>query len=138
MKIQVLHTVRCNFFWCGSRGNLKLISRRSRDEGTYGRLFSTCPVTEPCLSAADMFYHRWSQDDFTRGSYSDVVVGHTEADFKRLGQNLGRLFFAGEAVSPEWFGYMQGALKTGQEKGKIIAQALLGQSTQRPTWCDED
>ena len=33
MKIQVLHTVRCNFFWCGSRGNLKLISRRSRDEG---------------------------------------------------------------------------------------------------------
>ena len=48
-------------------------------------------------------------------------MGFTSEDFNKLGQNLGRLFFAGEATSEEWYGYMQGAYLTGEEKGKIIA-----------------
>ena len=73
----------------------------------------------------EIFYFRWSQDPFTQGSYSEPVVGFTSEDFKKLGQNLGQLFFAGEAMSEEWFGYMQGAYLTGQEKGKLIACSIL-------------
>lgn len=83
-----------------------------------------------------MYYHRWSQNIFTRGSYSDVVVNHTAVDFKLLGKNLGRLYFAGEAMSPEWYGYMQGAYLTGRDKGMSIAEAILREETLCSTWLD--
>ena len=72
-----------------------------------------------------IYYYRWSQDPFTQGSYSEAVVGFTFEDFSKLGQNLGRLYFGGEATSSEWFGYMQGAYLTGKEKGKLIACQIL-------------
>ena len=52
-------------------------------------------------------------------------MGITSEDFNKLGQNLGRLYFAGEAIIEEWYGYMQGAFITGQEKGKLIADEIL-------------
>ena len=72
-----------------------------------------------------IYYYRWSQDPFTQGSYSDPVVGFSSEDFNKLGQNLGRLYFGGEATSAEWYGYMQGAYLTGEEKGKLIACQIL-------------
>ena len=72
-----------------------------------------------------IYYYRWSQDPFTQGSYSEPVVGFTSEDFNKLGQNLGRLYFSGEATSAEWYGYMQGAYLTGKEKGKLIACQIL-------------
>ncbi|XP_078349006.1 uncharacterized protein LOC144633953 isoform X2 [Oculina patagonica] len=71
--------------------------------------------------ATAIYYYRWSEDPFTQGSYSDPVVGFTSEDFNKLGQNLGRLYFAGEATSEDWYGYMQGAYLTGEEKGQMIA-----------------
>jgi len=75
--------------------------------------------------ATAIYYYRWSQDPFTQGSFSEPVVGFTSEDFNKLGQNLGRLYFAGEATSKEWYGYMQGAYLTGEEKGKLIACQIL-------------
>ena len=72
-----------------------------------------------------IYYYRWSQDPFTQGSYSEPVVGFSSEDFNKLGQNLGRLYFGGEATSAEWYGYMQGAYLTGKEKGKLIACQIL-------------
>ena len=72
-----------------------------------------------------IYYYLWSQDPFTQGSYSEPVVGFTFEDFSKLGQNLGRLYFGGEATSSEWYGYMQGAFLTGEEKGKLIARQIL-------------
>ena len=60
-----------------------------------------------------------------QGSFSEPVVGFTSEDFNKLGQNLGRLYFGGEATSEEWYGYMQGAYLTGEEKGKLIAYQIL-------------
>ena len=60
-----------------------------------------------------------------QGSFSEPVVGFTSEDFNKLGQNLGRLYFGGEATSEEWYGYMQGAYLTGEEKGKLIACQIL-------------
>ena len=35
-----------------------------------------------------------------------------------------RLHFAGEATSEDWYGYMQGAYLTGDEKGNMIAENI--------------
>ena len=74
-----------------------------------------------CSLSLDIYYYRWSQDPFVQGSYSEPYVGFTSEDFTKLGQNLGRLYFAGEATSEEWYGYIQGAYLSGEEKGKMIA-----------------
>ena len=57
----------------------------------------------PFVSLA-IYYYRWSQDPFTQGSYSERVVGFTSEDLTKLGQNLGRLYFGGEATSEDWYG----------------------------------
>lgn len=49
----------------------------------------------------------------------------TTQDFSNLVKNLGRLYFAGEAKSEDWYGYMQGAYLTGKEQGQRIADDLL-------------
>lgn len=74
-----------------------------------------------CFGLSAIFYHRWSKDEFAQGSYSEPVVGTTSQDFKNLGRKLGRLYFAGEATSEEWYGYLQGAYLSGKEKAQIIA-----------------
>ena len=48
----------------------------------------------------------------------------TSEDWENIGKNLGRLYFAGEATHDEWFGYMQGAYLSGDEKGKRIAEQI--------------
>ena len=72
-----------------------------------------------------IFYRRWSKDMFTQGAYSDRVVGTTSQDYKNIGETLGRLYFAGEATSEDWNGYMQGAYLSGKEKGQMIADDLM-------------
>ena len=58
-----------------------------------------------------------------------MLVNQTAKDFENLGKNLGRLYFAGEATSADWYGYMQGAYITGRDKGNTIAYAILGEET---------
>ena len=72
-----------------------------------------------------IYYHRWSQDPFAQGAYSEPVVGFTSEDFNKLGQNLGGLYFGGDATSEDWYGFIQGAYFTGEEKGKLIACQIL-------------
>ena len=44
-----------------------------------------------------------------------------------------RLYFAGEATSEDWYGYMQGAYLTGDEKGNMIAENIsLSESSIKP------
>ena len=67
---------------------------------------------------------RWGRDRFSLGSYSFNAVG-TGAETRRalFGADWdGRLWFAGEAASPEYFGTAHGALISGRR----VAQAILG------------
>ena len=78
-----------------------------------------------------IFYRRWSKDPFTRGAYSEPVVGMTPQDFSNFAENLGRLYFAGEATSEKWYGYMQGAYLTGKKQGQKIADDFLPKKLER-------
>ena len=78
-----------------------------------------------------IYYHRWSQDPLILGAFSDPVLGFSSEDNEKLGENLGRLYFSGEATSEEWYGYQQGAYLTGKEKGEMIADEVLGRTSKK-------
>ena len=60
---------------------------------------------------------RWGRDPFSRGSYSFTAVGTSPATRQALAgaEWDGRLWFAGEAASPDHFGTAHGALMSGQQ-----------------------
>jgi len=65
---------------------------------------------------------RWAHDPFARGSYSHALPGHA-GDREVLAAPVdGRLFFAGEATSPEFFTTAHGARDTGERAaGEVLA-----------------
>jgi monoamine oxidase len=65
----------------------------------------------------------WGRDPFSLGSYSYALPGHA-GDRMRLAQPVdGRLFFAGEAVSPGDFSTVHGAFVTGEAAAARVLAA---------------
>ncbi|ANW05096.1 flavin monoamine oxidase family protein [Bradyrhizobium icense] len=70
---------------------------------------------------------RWAHDPFARGSYSHALPGHA-GDREVLAAPVdGRLFFAGEATSPEFFSTAHGA----RDSGERAAVEVLAASVKR-------
>lgn len=61
----------------------------------------------------DIFVTNWSNNPNTFGSYSNWPLGYTEAEWLAMSRTEGRLFFAGEHMSDEYFGYLHGAYFSG-------------------------
>jgi monoamine oxidase len=64
---------------------------------------------------------RWSHDPFARGSYSHALPGHA-GDRALLATPVdNRLFFAGEATSPNFFSTAHGARDSGERAaGEVL------------------
>jgi polyamine oxidase len=56
----------------------------------------------------NFMYPRWSQEPWAYGSYSNWPPGLSIETHQNLRANLGRLYFAGEATSAEYFAFLQG------------------------------
>jgi monoamine oxidase len=70
---------------------------------------------------------RWAHDPFARGSYSHALPGHA-GDRAVLAEPVnGRLFFAGEATSPEFFSTAHGARDSGERAAKEVLAARAGE-----------
>ncbi len=67
---------------------------------------------------------QWSVDPWSRGAYSHALPGHAAAR-EALAAAHGRLHFAGEAASPQFFSTAHGAWETG-ERAADAALAALG------------
>lgn len=77
-------------------------------------------VTEP----VDWQITRWASDPFSLGSYSFNALGSKPADRSELARPVGgRIFFAGEAASPDFFGTAHGAYLSGIEAAKAMNSA---------------
>ena len=61
---------------------------------------------------------RWSHDRFARGSYSHALPGHAGKRAILAAPVDGRLFFAGEATSPNYFSTAHGAHDSGERAAK--------------------
>ncbi|KAF2464918.1 putative flavin-containing polyamine oxidase [Lindgomyces ingoldianus] len=80
------------------------------------------PIPEPLA----FYYPRWSTTPWSYGSYSNFPVGMTLEGHQNLRANVGRLWFAGEATSAEYFGFLQGAYFEGREVGERVAARMNG------------
>ena len=60
---------------------------------------------------------RWAHDPFARGSYSHALPGHAGKRAVLAAPVDGRLFFAGEATSPNFFSTAHGARDSGRAGG---------------------
>ena len=86
----------------------------------------------------------WSQDSFAQGAYTNFKPGqltefaeffYIEADTPDDCQNVavGNLIFAGEHLSDEYYGYMNGAAQTGRLAADIVAERVLKSNNPTPT-----
>ncbi|WP_454761835.1 flavin monoamine oxidase family protein [Caulobacter segnis] len=66
----------------------------------------------------------WAADPFAGGSYSHALPGHAGARAVLAAPVEQRLFFAGEACSPNFFSTAHGAWLTGQAAAREAIQAL--------------
>jgi monoamine oxidase len=65
---------------------------------------------------------RWAHDPFARGSYSHALPGHARDRAVLAVPVEGRLFFAGEATSPNFFSTAHGARDSGERAaGEALA-----------------
>jgi monoamine oxidase len=67
---------------------------------------------------------RWAHDPFARGSYSHALPGHAGDRAKLAAPFENRLFFAGEATSPNFFSTAHGALDSGERAATELLATL--------------
>ncbi|KAF2138369.1 uncharacterized protein K452DRAFT_353205 [Aplosporella prunicola CBS 121167] len=86
-------------------------------------MFPTKHVPQPTA----FMFPRWNAYEWARGSYSNWPVGTTLREHENLRANVGRLGWAGEAGSAQWFGFLQGAWFEGREAGERIVRLLAAE-----------
>jgi monoamine oxidase len=70
---------------------------------------------------------RWGHDPFSRGAYSHALPGHAGQRAILAAPVDGRLFFAGEATSPNFFSTAHGARDSGERAAGEVAATLARQ-----------
>jgi monoamine oxidase len=68
--------------------------------------------------------HDWRNDPWSRGAYSAVAAGGTDAQRVLARPVEGTLFFAGEATEPDETGTVSGALASGRRAARQVLSAL--------------
>ncbi|KAI9847728.1 MAG: hypothetical protein M1837_001976 [Sclerophora amabilis] len=77
-----------------------------------------------------IMYPRWTTTPWAHGSYSNWPPATTLAMHQDLRANVGRLWFAGEHTSAQYFGFLHGAWFEGREAGLAVAGCVVeGAST---------
>jgi len=66
---------------------------------------------------------RWAHDPFARGAYSHALPGHAGMRAVLASPVDGRLFFAGEATSPNFFSTAHGARDSGERAAEEVIAA---------------
>lgn len=92
------------------------------------KMFPDKNIPEPTA----FMYPRWSTEPWAYGSYSNWPPGTTLEMHENLRANTDRLWFAGEATSPTYFGFLQGAWFEGRDAGRQIAALLQDRCTHYP------
>ena len=111
-------------------------------EGNYGRsLFGRTPQQrrEAVLSSLTRYFGPaaatptqyqdlvWAQEPFTLGAYGSFSPpGVLTALGASVAGPVGNVYFAGADYSPEWPGYMDGAIRSGKHAAKEAIEALSG------------
>ncbi|KAF5017278.1 hypothetical protein F66182_10815 [Fusarium sp. NRRL 66182] len=90
--------------------------------GVLQSMFPDTNVPKPTAFA----YPRWSTEPWAYGSYSNWPVGMTLEKHQNMRANVERLWFAGEANSAQFFGFLHGAWTEGVDIAHRIGNIING------------
>ncbi|KAI9430828.1 amine oxidase [Lactarius indigo] len=85
-------------------------------------MFPRVSIPEPTA----FLFPRWFSDPLYRGSYSTWPASIVPQHHINLRTPIGRLWFAGEAMSEKYFGYLHGAYFEGEAIGAQIVRRIKG------------
>jgi polyamine oxidase len=97
------------------------------------QMFPNITVPEPIAFT----YPRWTQTNWMYGSYSNWPSGTTLEMHENLRANVGRVYFAGEATSTEYFGFLHGAWFEGREPRSRITGAVARECINVASGCGD-
>lgn len=100
---------------------------RQSDEATQAEMMEVLRTMFPGKTIPEptaFLYPRWGQTTWTHGSYSITPAGFSEDMFVALRENVGNLWFAGEALA-ESQSTTHGAWQSGREVGAKVAELIL-------------
>lgn len=87
------------------------------------QMYPNITIPEPTA----FMYPRWSTTPWAYGSYSNWPPSTTLEMHENFRANVNRLWFAGEATSAQYFGFLHGAWFEGRDAGLQIAALLQDQ-----------
>ncbi|KNZ71880.1 Polyamine oxidase [Termitomyces sp. J132] len=79
----------------------------------------------------DFYFPRWTSDPLYRGSYSNWPPSFVQQHHVNLRSNVDRLYFAGEATSMKYYGFLHGAYFEGLDVAQSIIKCITHQSCVR-------
>ncbi|CAO3672569.1 unnamed protein product [Umbelopsis ramanniana] len=82
--------------------------------------------------ASHMYVPRWHSDPLYRGTYSNWPIGELEQHHINMKAPVQRVWFTGEAMSRDFFGFLQGAWIDGGEVGDKVAQCIKSKCPKQP------
>ncbi|KAK0213531.1 amine oxidase [Armillaria fumosa] len=86
------------------------------------KMYPNVTIPEP----TDFLFPRWNSDPLYRGSYSNWPPSFFSQHHDNLRSNVGRLYFAGEATSQRYFGFLQGAYDEGLKVATDMVECMGG------------
>ncbi|KAJ5889619.1 flavin containing polyamine oxidase [Penicillium tannophilum] len=102
-------------------------AERQTDEQTKEEVMKVLREMYPDITIPEptaFMYPRWSTTPWAYGSYSNWPPSTTLEMHENFRANLNRLWFAGEATSAQYFGFLHGAWFEGRNAGEQIAALL--------------
>ena len=70
--------------------------------------------------ATDILVSDWTQNPLTKGSYTNWPVEVSTECHKKLESRVHRVFFGGEGTSSTYYGFIAGALESGEREARKI------------------
>ena len=70
--------------------------------------------------ATDILVSGWTQNPLTKGSFTNWPVDVSSECYLNLESRVDRVFFGGEATSYVYYGYIAGALESGEREARKI------------------
>lgn len=89
------------------------------------KVFNAEAADSEAFRPIEVFDQIWQHEPFSRGALAPVTaLGHLTQYASVYGRPVGNLHFVGTEYSPEWKGYMEGAICSGQLGAREVVAAV--------------
>ncbi|KAF8263150.1 hypothetical protein EI94DRAFT_1807680 [Lactarius quietus] len=129
VSVMIAPTNLAELYLPGSQGDFSKRIEAMTDAQVQAEVMEVLRTMYPKVTIPEptgFLFPRWLSDPLFRGSISNWAPSFIPQHVINLGVPLGRLWFAGEATSERYFGYLHGAYFEGEVAASQIAQCIKG------------